>query len=125
MLVTKLLQHLANGMTSFREVYMNGLDPFVAEHSKTIGDLCDNFAVIPPDSPPGKSVHIPSEQQEEDLKSLHHHISMSHEKIAKILENQQNRETAEKYELRNYFIYSFLTLWKQTRQCLAEAWAPS
>jgi hypothetical protein len=44
-LVTKLLQHLANGMTSFREAYMTGLDSFVAENSKIIEALCDKFAV--------------------------------------------------------------------------------
>lgn len=67
--------------------------------SQNFDCTCTNphFKIIPPDSPPGKSVHISSEQQEEDLVNLHHHISMNHEKIGKILENQQSRETAEKY----------------------------
>ena len=46
-LVTKVLQHLANGMNSFREPYMSGLEPFVTENQKIIEDICDQFAVCP------------------------------------------------------------------------------
>jgi hypothetical protein len=52
--------------------------------------------LIPPDSPPGKSVHISDEQIEEDLVAIHRHISMNLEKINKILETASNRETADK-----------------------------
>ncbi len=44
-LVTKVLQHLANGVTNFRETYMTGLDWFVSDNMKLMETICDEFAV--------------------------------------------------------------------------------
>jgi hypothetical protein len=44
-LATKILQHIANGMTAFREEYMKTSEPWVNENLKRMGDLCDEFAV--------------------------------------------------------------------------------
>lgn len=96
LLVTKMLQHLANGVANFREEFMKPLDSWVSDNLKSVEALCDEFASIPPDSPPGKSVHINEEQVEEDLVAIHRHIFMNLEKINKNLETTDSRETSDK-----------------------------
>ncbi len=108
-LITKVLQNLANKVMFTKEPYMEEMNPFLKTHMDTITDLFNRFAVscfhmhkvnchilsnnsvfllfkmVPKSSDGLTGVQMADEQREEDLASLHYYLSVNLENIRKVL----------------------------------------
>eukprot|EP01102_Stenamoeba_stenopodia_P013588 TRINITY_DN4434_c0_g1_i2.p1 TRINITY_DN4434_c0_g1~~TRINITY_DN4434_c0_g1_i2.p1 ORF type:complete len:1185 (-),score=326.97 TRINITY_DN4434_c0_g1_i2:1010-4282(-) len=91
-LVTKVLQNLANKVPFTKEEYMRGMNDFINSNMNGIVSLFEQFAVIPPNAPPSPAINISDEQKEEDLGRLHMHLSRNLEKISRILSTNRTNE---------------------------------
>jgi len=94
-LVTKILQNLANGVffrKDNKEAYMVACNRFIEFNMKSINELFDRFATVPNIGNPGLNVTFTDEQRETDIGLLHHHLTMNLEKIGRLMQgSDQNR----------------------------------
>jgi hypothetical protein len=83
-LVTKVLQNLANMQLFQKEPYMNDLNPFLQTNMSHIEALFDKFAQIPANVSRAQVV-ISEAQRREDLGQLHRHLHTNIEQLSKVL----------------------------------------
>jgi hypothetical protein len=91
-LVTKVLQNLANKVMFTKEPYMEEMNAFLKEHMDAIGDIFERFANVPSTQEAPAPVHVPDEQREEDLVRLHYHLSTNLESIRKDLTSVDSKQ---------------------------------
>ena len=84
-LVTKVLQNLANRVLFVKEPFMECMNPFIEENMPLIRSYFDQYSELSDLSPPAQ-LNFSDEQKEQDFQSLHYYLSQSREKMAKAVQ---------------------------------------
>ena len=93
-LVTKVLQNLANRVLFTKEKFMECMNPFIDANLSLIRDMFDIFASEPENAPQFTAISFPEEQKNEDMGRLHYFLSISMEKMGKIWSIQKGNTLA-------------------------------
>jgi len=93
-LITKVLQNLANKLLFSKEPYMEELNEFIKDNMGVISNLFDTFAQVPDTQATATvpSAHISDEQREEDLATLHYHLSTNLESMRRVLTSVDSKQ---------------------------------
>ena len=82
-LVTKVLQNLANRVQFTKEPFMHCMNPFIESNVGRIRDLFDIYANVSEEDLQILPITFPDEQKEEDMGRLHFYLSRSLDKMTK------------------------------------------
>lgn len=89
MSVSKVIQNMANGMTSFKEEYMKPMDEFLQKNGPNCSSFLDAIAQHPPDAPPPLPLDtLPlelSKEAKECLLAIHQQLKKHIHKIGSII----------------------------------------
>jgi hypothetical protein len=116
-LVTKVLQNVANMQLFQKEPYMQDLNPFIQTNLPLIESLFDKYAQIPPNAVRAQ-VTTSEAQRREDLGTLHRHLHANIEQLSKTLREWKSMSTDNDYSV------NVQTLEARLRQVLAKLGPP-
>ena len=81
-IVTKILQNLANRVYFVKEPFMECMNGFIESNLPIMNKILEEFTMIPSDPTQLTPIHFSEEQIEEDMGRLHYFISISLEKLS-------------------------------------------
>jgi len=89
-LITKVLQNLANRVQFAKEPFMHCMNPFIEQRLKWMVELFDEYTLIPDESPLAAPITFSDEQKEDDLGELHLLLSTHLEKLARMVTSRND-----------------------------------
>lgn len=90
-LITKVLQNLANRVSFTKEPFMNCMNEFIDSNLQWMCAILDNYADLQNCAPP-TSINFTDEEKDEDLGRLHWFFSMSQDKTLKLLQGKPSQK---------------------------------
>lgn len=81
LLITKVLQNLANRVLYTKEPYMQFMNTWIEGEMGGIRDLLDRYATLPTELTLTTTIAFDEEQKEHDMELIHYHLSLSLEKM--------------------------------------------
>jgi hypothetical protein len=82
-LITKVLQNLANRVLFAKEPFMHCMNPFIEQRLQSIVDMFDEYTLVPDNAPPPPPLAFSDEQKEDDLGELHLLFSQHLDKMSR------------------------------------------
>ena len=87
-LITKVLQNLANRVSFTKEPFMHCMNPWIEQNVPFMKQLLDQMATVPEDGQTMSTIEFTDEQKEEDIALLHWHLVKNIERVNRNLQQR-------------------------------------
>eukprot|EP01094_Clydonella_sp_ATCC50884_P006709 TRINITY_DN1591_c0_g1_i1.p1 TRINITY_DN1591_c0_g1~~TRINITY_DN1591_c0_g1_i1.p1 ORF type:complete len:2499 (-),score=1256.67 TRINITY_DN1591_c0_g1_i1:167-7663(-) len=94
-LITKVVQNLANRVHFTKEPFMACMNSFIDDHLADIQSMFDSYSTVPDDAPPSTAITFTDEQKDEDLGQLHWLLVGHLEKMSRAINASQDPKLTE------------------------------